>query len=110
VGRHEKIFIAASIVTKSSGRVMPATPTKVCKRGRKPKIDNQKKKNSNCRFCGVTFTSGGGRASFENLFSLSGRKESVGLILADCYGSIGFLLMRDKNFSEQVCRSCKKCS
>jgi len=50
VGRHEKIFIAASIVTKSSGRVMPATPTKVCKRGRKPKIDNQKKKTATADF------------------------------------------------------------
>ena len=63
-GRREKIFIAASIVRKSSSRVMSATPTKVCKRGRKPKIDIQK--NSSCRFCRVNFTSGGGRASFEN--------------------------------------------
>jgi len=51
---------------------MSATPTKVCKRGRKPKIDIVK--NSSCRFCGVNFTSGGGRASFENLFSPSGRE------------------------------------
>ena len=40
------------------------------------------KKNSICRFCGVNFTSGGGRASFENLFSPSGRVESARLILA----------------------------
>jgi len=96
--------IAASIVRKSSSRVTSATPTKVCKRGRKPKIDIQK--NSSCRFCGVNFTSGGGRASFENLFSLSGREEGVGLILADCCSSIGFPLMRDKNSSERICRSC----
>ena len=84
---------------------MSATPTKVCKRGRKPKIDIHKK-NSSCRFCGVNFTSGGGRASFENLFSPSGREESVGLILAECCGSIGFPLMRDENLSERFCRSC----
>jgi len=104
MGRREKIFIAATIVRKSSGRVMSATPTKVCKRGRKPKIDIQK--ISSCRFCGVTFTSGGGRASFENIFSPSDREESVGLILAECCGSIGFPLTRDENFSERVCRSC----
>ena len=40
------------------------------------------KKNSICRFCGVNFTSGEGRASFENLFSPSGRVESAGLTLA----------------------------
>jgi len=45
---------------------MSATATKLCKGGRKPKADIQK--NSSCRFCGVNFTSGGGRASFENLF------------------------------------------
>ena len=83
---------------------MSATPTRVWKRGRKPKIDI--KKNSNCRFRGVNFTSGGGRASFENLFSQSGREESVGLILAECCGSIGFPLTRDENLSERVCRSC----
>ena len=33
--------------------------------------------------------------SFENLFSLSGREESVGLILAECCGSIGFPLTRE---------------
>ena len=41
-GRREKIFIAASIVRKSSSRVMSVTPTKVSKRGGKPKIDIQK--------------------------------------------------------------------
>ena len=89
---------------KSSDRVMSATPTKICKRGRKPKIDILK--NSSCRFCGVNFTSGGGRASFENLFSSSGREESVVLILAECCGSIGFPPKRDENFSERVYRPC----
>ena len=89
---------------KSSSRVMSATPKKVCKRGRKPKIDIQK--NSSCRFCGINFTSGGGRASFENLFLPSAKEESVGLILAECWGSIGFPLTRDENLSERVCRSC----
>ena len=60
---------------KSLSRVMSATPTKVCKRGRKPKIDVVK--HSSCKFHGVNFTSGGGKASFENLFSPSGREESV---------------------------------
>ena len=64
------------------------------------------KKTSSCRFCGVNFTSGGGRASFENLFSPSGRVESAGLILAHCCGSIGLWLTRNENLSEQVCRSC----
>jgi len=41
-GRREKVFIAASIVRKSLSRVMSATPTKVCKRERNPKIDIQK--------------------------------------------------------------------
>jgi len=68
---------------KSLSHVMSATPTKVCKRGRKPKIDIVK--NSSCRFYGVNFASGGGRASFENLFSPSGREESVGLILAEWF-------------------------
>jgi len=54
-GRREKMFIAASIVRKSSSLVMSATPTKVCKIERKPKIDIQK--NSSCTFCGVNFTS-----------------------------------------------------
>jgi len=97
-------FIAASIVRKSLSRVMSTTPTKVCKRGRKPKIGIQK--NSSCRFCGINFTSGGGRSSLENLFSPSGRKENVGLILAECCGSIGFPLTRDVNFSDRVCKSC----
>jgi len=60
---------------KSLSRVMSATPTKVCKRRRKPKKDIVK--NRSCRFYGVNFTSGGGRASFENLFSPSGREENV---------------------------------
>ena len=82
---------------------MSATPTKVCKRGRKPKIDIQN--NSSHKFCGVNFTSGGGRASFEKV-SPSGREESVGLILAECCGSIGFPLTRDENLSVRVCGSC----
>ena len=89
----------ANAVRKSSSRVLDvSTPTKVCKRGRKPKRDIQKKKNSSCRFCGVNFTSGGRRALFENLFSPSGREESVELILAECFGSIGFPLTRDETF------------
>ena len=84
---------------------MSTTPKKpVCNRGRKPKIDIQN--NSSCRLCGINFTSGGGRASSENLFSPSGREESVGLILAECCGSIGFPLTRDENLSERFCRSC----
>ena len=54
------------------------------KGGRKPNVNVKKKKNSSCRFCRVNFTSGGGRGSFENLFSSLGRVESAGLILAHC--------------------------
>ena len=72
---------------------------------RKPN-ENVKKRNSSCRFCGVDFTSGVGRGSFENLFSSPGRVESAGLILAHCYGSIGFRLARNENLSERVCRPC----
>ena len=103
VGRREKIFIAANIVRNSSGRVMSATPTKVCKRGRKPKIDIQKKQQLQILWSNLY--SGGGRASFENLVSPSGREESVGPILAEYCGLIGFPLTRDGNFSERVCRS-----
>jgi len=74
IGRREKIFIA-SIMRKSLSRVMSATATKVCNRGRKPKIDIVK--NSSCRFYGVNFTSEGGRASFENLFSPSPAEKKV---------------------------------
>ena len=51
----------------SQENVGAATPTKICKRGRKPNV-NVQKANSSCRFCGVNFTSGGGRASFEIYF------------------------------------------
>jgi len=58
---------------------MSATPTKVCKRGRKPKIDIVKKQQLQILWSKLYFI--GGRASFE---------ESVGLILAECCSSIGF--------------------
>ena len=58
--------------------------------------------------CGVNFTSGVGRASFENLVSPSGRVESAGLILAHCCGSIGLRLTRNENLSERVCRPCAR--
>ena len=66
---------------------------------KKPKVDIVK--NSSCRFCEVNFTSGGGRVSFENLFSSSGREESVGLILAKCCGLIGFPLTREAGQEKQ---------
>ena len=66
---------------------MSATPTKVCKRGRKPK------KKKTAAAAGVNFTSGGRRAS--------GRKKGVGLILAECYGSIGFPLTREAGQHKQ---------
>ena len=43
---------------------------------RKPNVNV--KKNSSFRFCGVNFSSGGGPALFENLFSPSGRVERCG--------------------------------
>ena len=64
------------------------------------------KKNSSERFCGDNFASGGGRASFENLFSPLGRVKCARLILADCCGSAGLQLTRNENLSEQVCRLC----
>ena len=84
----------------------PRLPQKFVKVGRKPNV--KVKKNSSCRFCGVNFSSGGGPASFENLFSPSGRVESAGLNLAHCCGSIGLRLTRNENLSERVCRPCAR--
>ena len=86
----------------SQQNVGAATPTKICKR--EPNVNVQK--NISCRFCGDKSTSGGGRASLENLFSPSRRVESAGLILAHCCGSIGLRLTRNDNLSERVCRPC----
>ena len=90
----------------SQQNVGAATPTKICK----SRTETQCKilKNSSCRFCGVNFSSGRGPASFENLFSPSGRVESAGLILAHCCGSIGLRLTRNENLSERVCRPCAR--
>ena len=52
---------------KSLSCLLSGTPTKFCKRGRKPKIDAQK--NSSCRFGGVNFTSGGEIVSFDYMSS-----------------------------------------
>ena len=57
-----------------------STPTKLCIRVKKPKIDSH---NNNCRFSGASFTSDGAGV-FENLFLPSGRQESAELILAEC--------------------------
>ena len=80
-----------------------STPTKPTKQGRKPKIADIQ---NNCRFCGASFTSDGAKAYFENFFSPWGRKESAGLILAECCGSIGLPLSRKESLSERVCRHC----
>ena len=64
-GRCEKIFIAPSIGRNLQALLCQQPPQKVCKRGRKSKIDIQN--NSSHKFCGINFTSGGGRASFEKL-------------------------------------------
>ena len=77
---------------------MSALPQRFVKEEENQRETFKKKKKSSCRFCGVNFTSGGGRALFENLFSPSGREESVELILAECFGSIGFPLTRDETF------------
>ena len=52
------------------------------------------------------FKNSGTRASFENLFSKSARKESPGTVLADCCSSMGFPLIKSPSVSERVCRSC----
>ena len=51
-------------------------------------------------------TSGGGPASFKNLFSPSGRVESAGLILAHCCGSIGLDWLQTKTCQNRSCRPC----
>lgn len=81
---------------------MSATPTKSSKRGRKKDGGC----NDRCRFCSCFFENSGTRASFENLFSKSARKESPGTVLADCCSSMGFPLIKSPSVSERVCRSC----
>ena len=84
---------------------MSATPTKICKRGRKAKEGNQ---NKNCRFCGKNFEAAGRRASFQNLFSPTSREESPGLILAECCGTMGLSVTKNPNLSERVCIPCSR--
>ena len=85
-----------SMRKSSQQNVGAATPTKNCKMGRKPHV-NVKKKKKAAVVDFVESTSGGERASFENLFSPSGRVESAGMILAHCWGSIGLQLSRNEN-------------
>ena len=84
----------------------PRLPQKFVKVGRKPNVNV--KKIAVLDFVELTFFSGGGSASYENLFSPSGRVESAGLNLAHCCGSIGLRLTRNENLSEQVCRPCAR--
>ena len=81
---------------------MSATPTKSSKRGRKKDGGC----NDRCRFCSCSFENSGTRASFENLFSKSARKESPGTVLAYCCSSMGFPLIKSQSVSGRVCRSC----
>lgn len=82
---------------------MSVTPTKVCKRGRKAKEGYQ---NKNCRFCGTNFEAAGRRVSFQNLFSRTSQEETLGLILAECCGTIGLPVTKNPNLSERVCIPC----
>ena len=75
------------------------TPTKSSKRGRKKDGGC----NDRCRFCSCSFENSGTRASLENLFSKSARKESPGTVLADCCSSMGFPLIKSPSVSERVC-------
>ena len=91
----------------AKGRFVTAEHEKIfateCRRRdshKKPNVNV--KKNSSFRSCGVNFPSGGGPASFETLFSPSGRVESAGLNLAHCCGCIGLRLTRNENLSERV--------
>ena len=68
---------------------MSVTPTNSSKRGRKKDGGC----NDHCRFCSCSFENSDTRASFENLFSKSARKESPGTVLADCCLSMGFPLI-----------------
>ena len=81
---------------------MSATPTNSSKRGRKKDGGC----NDYCRFSSCSLENSDTRASFENLFSKSARKESPGTVLADCCLSMGFPLIKSQSVSERVCRSC----
>ena len=84
----------------------PRLPQKFVKVGRKPNVNV--KKIAVLDFVELTFLQGEGPASFENLFSPSGRVESAGLNLAHCCGSFGLRLTRNENLSERVCRPCAR--
>ena len=82
---------------------MSATPTKICKRGRKAKAGKQ---NKNFRFCGTNFEAAGKRVSLQNLFLPTLREESPGLILAECCSTMGLSVTKNPNLSERVCIPC----
>ena len=84
---------------------MSATPTKICKRGRKAKDGNQ---NKNFRFCGTNFEAAGKRVSLQNLFLPTLREESPGLILAECCIAMGLSVTKNPNLSERVCIPCSR--
>ena len=44
--------------------------------------------------------------SFQNLFSLTSREESAGLILAECCGTMGLSVTKNPNLSGRVCIPC----
>ena len=77
---------------------MSATPTKDCKRGRKPKIDMQ-------ILSSKLFFWRRKSVIRKSIFAVGQR--SVGLILADCCGSIGFALTRgqDADFLASYCNT-----
>ena len=82
---------------------MSATPTKICKRGRKAKAGKQ---NKNFRFCGTNFEAAGKRVSLQKLFLPTLREESPGLILAECCSTMGLSVTKNPNLSERVCIPC----
>ena len=82
---------------------MSATPTKICKPGRKAKAGKQ---NKNFRFCGTNFEAAGKRVSLQNLFLPTLREESPALILAECCSTMGLSVTKNPNLSERVCIPC----
>ena len=91
-------FVAVGMRKSSQQNVGAATPTKICKRGRKRNINVKKKKTVVVDFVESTLLLG------EDEPPSSGRVESAGLILAHCCCSFRLQLTRNENLSERVCR------
>lgn len=65
-------------------------------------------KDDYCRVCNVNFKiqRGSSKCSTENLFQVSGRKESKGLVLANACQRLGLDVVKSDHLSDRVCRPC----